>query len=56
MFLANPEKINESDECACADESRLLSGTQAQESKEDSDDFKMAVNVREWAKLTAPFT
>lgn len=31
MFLANTGKINESDECACGDESRLLSGIQAQE-------------------------
>lgn len=44
MFLASPEKINESDECACTDESRLLSGTQAQDNK-NSGDFKKAINV-----------
>lgn len=35
----------ESDELAFVDESRLLSGTQAEGNKGDSGDFKMAINV-----------
>lgn len=37
--------MNESDEAASADESRLLSGTRAQGNKGESGGFRMAVNV-----------